>query len=459
MQAPSPRQLQIGSILLTLLPLYYLSFTVRFSKHAAFLSASETQAQLEEDISTFVSTALTVQVDDPLNLSAIAELCAQQSWRPSIITTLDDAVGGPGNVRSDILDFVYFTISAGASIVVPPFQSRAKDDLSSLWNGKIDFANFFDAENFIAILSEACPQIRVFRTEDEAGGQEIKSAHRFQPPSLRTDLDPKLTREAGLADFERFLQEQGITGEKDTIVMLGRTLWDSIDTFTNPPLRRSIGRLVQLHPDIRRLAETVTANLVLRYGLDLDPNDRIHHHAFMGAHLRTEQDARNAHWLEDPHADFEGQTDAYLAQAAVSELDLIYTASGNETELQRFAWKAKEQYNITVVWKYQLLQDEDVEELKMLSWDQQALVDYEVMMKCSSFGGFVRSSFSWNIAMRRHEVTGKWASGKRKDPYWMRRLKGGNVYGMESVAFDDGLSRVWGRDGWSEHKIGKGMWP
>jgi hypothetical protein len=61
--------------------------------------------------------------------------------------------------------------------------------------------------------------------------------------------------------------------------------------------------------------------------------------------------------------------------------------------------------------------------------------------------------------MRRHEVVGQWARGKREDPYWMRSLKEGDVYGMESVAFDDGLSRVWGRDGWSEHKIGRGMWP
>lgn len=458
MQHPSPRQLQIGSILLSLLPLYYLSYTVRLSRHATFLNASETQAQLDEDIAQFVETALTVQVDDPFNISAISDFCAQQQWRPHIITTLDDAVGGLGNVRSDVLDFVYFTISTGSSIIVPPFQSRAKDDLSSLWNGKIDFANFFDPDNFIAILNEACPQMRVFRTEEEAGGQGIKNPHRFQPPSLRSDLDPKLTREAGLNAFENFLQEQGITEEDDTIVMLGRTLWDSIDTFTNPPLRRSIGRLVQLHPDIRRLAET-TANLAVRFGLDLDPNDRIHRNAFMGAHLRTEQDAQDAHWLENPHADFEGQTDAYLAQAVVNGLDIIYTASGNETDLQRFADKAKEQYNITVVWKHQLLEGEDLEELKIFTWDQQALVDYEVMMKCSSFGGFVRSSFSWNIAMRRHEVVGQWARGKREDPYWMRRLKEGDVYGMESVAFDDGLSRVWGRDGWSEHKIGRGMWP
>lgn len=465
MQRPLQLQLQLAGVLLTLLPLYYLSYTVRISRHAEFLTSTETKAQLEEDIDNFVSTALTVQVDDPFDISPIVELCSQQSWRPNLIFTLDDAVGGVGNVRADILDFVYFTIISGSSLIVPPFQSRAKDDLSSLWNGKIDFSNFFDDENFLSILNTACPQMSVYRTEDDALGQGAeKFPSRFDTPSLRSDLHGASAVEKGMKQFENFLLQQSIDSrdtEKKTIVMLGRTLWDSIDTFSNPPLRRSMGRLLQFRPDIRELAETVIANLASKYNLVLDPRDRIHRIAFMGAHLRTESDAAEAHWLEEPHSNFSAQTDAYLAQVVASGLDVIYTASGNETDLQAFAAKAKHEYNVTVTWKSDVLKGTVAERaLEELSWDQQGLVDYEVMLEASVFGGFVRSSFSWNIAMRRHEVVEFDAEGKREDPYWMRKLKGdGELYGMRSVAFDDGLSRIWGRDAWSEGKIVRGMWP
>jgi hypothetical protein len=40
--------------------------------------------------------------------------------------------------------------------------------------------------------------------------------------------------------------------------------------------------------------------------------------------------------------------------------------------------------------------------LKGLSFDQQALVDYLVLLKSSQFAGVGHSSFAWNIALKRH---------------------------------------------------------
>jgi hypothetical protein len=48
--------------------------------------------------------------------------------------------------------------------------------------------------------------------------------------------------------------------------------------------------------------------------------------------------------------------------------------------------------------KSELLRGEDLEEPEAMSWDQQALVDYEVMLKSSFFAGLQQSS----IAVRRH---------------------------------------------------------
>jgi hypothetical protein len=50
--------------------------------------------------------------------------------------------------------------------------------------------------------------------------------------------------------------------------------------------------------------------------------------------------------------------------------------------------------------------ERELKEMKALTWDQRGLIDYEVLLRSSLFGGTHESSFSWNVAMRRHVVTG-----------------------------------------------------
>ena len=59
-----------------------------------------------------------------------------------------------------------------------------------------------------------------------------------------------------------------------------------------------------------------------------------------------------------------------------------------------------EQHGITVMTKSELLHGEDLEELKAMSWDQQALVDYEMMLKSSFFAGLQQSSFLTTLLSR-----------------------------------------------------------
>jgi hypothetical protein len=44
--------------------------------------------------------------------------------------------------------------------------------------------------------------------------------------------------------------------------------------------------------------------------------------------------------------------------------------------------------------------------MEEMTWDQLALVDYEILIRSNVFGGTWESSFAWNIAVRRHEVQG-----------------------------------------------------
>ena len=51
--------------------------------------------------------------------------------------------------------------------------------------------------------------------------------------------------------------------------------------------------------------------------------------------------------------------------------------------------------------------EKEREELSQMTWDQQGLVDYEVMLRASRLGGTWESSFGWNLAMRRHVAMGR----------------------------------------------------
>jgi hypothetical protein len=335
MAAISKRQLQLAAIFTTLIPLYLL-----LDHWYTPTGFGVTNAR---DVAWYTKTALGVQVDDPFNISAVAALCAEQkSWRPNLYITIDDANGGIGNVRAAMIDFLYFAISAGTSIVASPISRRSDRDLGSLWNGMMPFDNFFDVDNLVSVLNRACPQMVVYKTQEEFKG--FTCLTRFQPTSLRSDLqDEELEPQVFFKRFDDFLVQQNIVDYANkTLVPLGRTLWDSIDTTTQPHLRRAIGRLVQPRPDVRRLAETIIANLGVQYDMHIAPSSRIHKHAFMGAHLRTETDAHDAHRLDKPEDAFDGQTDSYLSQALASGLQVLYVASGNASDIERFASKACE---------------------------------------------------------------------------------------------------------------------
>lgn len=72
---------------------------------------------------------------------------------------------------------------------------------------------------------------------------------------------------------------------------------------------------------------------------------------------------------------------------------------------------------MAVVTKYDLLRGLDLEQLSNLTWDQQALVDYLVLLRSSYFMGMAESSFAWAIAVKRRVTSKTGSCGFRKGLY------------------------------------------
>ena len=183
-----------------------------------------------------------------------------------------------------------------------------------------------------------------------------------------------------------------------------------------PALVRTFGRVLRSPPRMRRLAASVLHALSTRYELSVNPKVGLTKSSYFGVHLRTAEDAAAVGW-----AGYEQQASACLTVASAANVSVIYAASGDPDHLAQLTEDAMQKHGIVVTTKSDLLHGEELEELKSLSWDQQALVDFEMMLKSSYFTGLQPSSFSYSIAVKRHTTLmsrkpGQWWTDDELDP-------------------------------------------
>jgi hypothetical protein len=167
---------------------------------------------------------------------------------------------------------------------------------------------------------------------------------------------------------------------------------------------------------------------------------------FLGAHLRVEADAEFAKF-----PGYQSQAPFYLEEAQRLNLTTIYLATGSPEHRERFQKDARA-LGITVYVKEDLLEPEELAVLKSLTWDQQALVDYDVLLYSCRFCGAVRSSFSWLIVADRTtlpEAEYSRIQGSIAANSIMRGRKDGR--------YVDGLSSIVGK--WESTRPPVGTWP
>lgn len=177
----------------------------------------------------------------------------------------------------------------------------------------------------------------------------------------------------------------------------------------------SFSGVLPIRHDIARFAASVLFEMNHRFKLKIDPWEGITTRAYLGAHFRisppetfvqlsNDQQSEPAPivTLSSPWPKYEKLSSHFLALAAEAALPVIYVASGNVSSNYRLADDA---YTLSppipVLTKSDLLSPQEKQALWKLSWDQQAAVDYLVLLKSSYFAGVGVSGFSWDMATRR----------------------------------------------------------
>lgn len=183
-------------------------------------------------------------------------------------------------------------------------------------------------------------------------------------------------------------------------------LWEYPRWHDGPEFSNTYGGLLKFNKQVMRLGKKALENMQTfarqraRTGdpLEIEAKSRAvdDASAFFGVHLRTEADAISF-WPT-----YEEQEEAYLDKAEELGLAVAYVATGNLSEAHKFSAAADDKLGMAVVSKADLLTGDDADELASLSWDQQGLVDYIVLVGSEYFVGNSRSSFSILTTQKRH---------------------------------------------------------
>jgi len=347
----------------------------------------------------------------PVESEAIAAVCAKTEWNPNLVFTCPHPFGGIGNQKNSILICLRQAIATGGSLVVPQIVLRREDDPSEcISDNRSSLSFMFDTQHFVDSLRLSCPGLTLHNLVED-----IPHYENATQPSMPNSIMPESYGLEGLPfphdltepqtwpeQFFARLAQNNLTmsSEAPLIIELGRHYMSYPVHSDNQDFVESFGSILKFRSDVRRLATKALVCLSRNYSIPMNFSAPFQENAFVGVHLRTEYDARMV-WGGWEYGRYEAQFNASLEHVLSTNLSLIYLTSGDMDEAAKYA-NDMSRYNLTVITKHDLLNQEELEELLALKWDQQALVDFLVMLETSSFGGVGHSSFSWSIALKRH---------------------------------------------------------
>ncbi|KKY39319.1 putative alternative oxidase [Diaporthe ampelina] len=372
----------------------------------------------------FVRQAIDVEFPTPIDYTPIREICTRtpSNFRPGLLFTCEGQHGGIGMLRNQILKCVRYAISGGGALVVPSIALRNPSDLTDIeTTNEVPLDYLLDREAFVRHLTQGCPGLRVYERAEDFPAYERRVevdliGDQFEPDHPREGLRfPREWRRF----FDEWLEGQfGVGSSSSSIfspdapvhVRMGQSFLEYPVHDDGDAFAREFGKVLSFRNDTRAMAAKVLWELKSRFALPIDPATAISPGAFYGAHLRLEEDAV---WAWPPeewrYSRVEEQFREQLENLARTGLRVVYVASGDQSVVDLFAERLRAsdlvQGDVAVVTKYDLLRGPDRERLESLTFDQQALVDFLIMFKASAFMGVAHSSFPWNVALRRHEVS------------------------------------------------------
>jgi len=329
----------------------------------------------------------------------------------------------------------------------------------------VPLSYLFDVDNLKNILSAHCPQMKVYNSlNDLYDVPSVLEPRKFNIKDLTTHFHngTVLLRPHDLApQFHHWLDTESPPAKRKypIRVHMESTVYTFPVAADDADVSRNFGRMLHVRQDARRLAAATLYTLSGRYRLSIDPRQAHRasaaNESFAGIHLRTERDVDG----KDHFPDYATQASAYFSHLVESQAHMAYLASGADDanagggggggpgaheDILAFQRRAAE-FGVTVVTKRDLLEGEELDALRRLSWDQRALVDYEVLLRAGEVLGTGASSFAWSLALRRAQAFGKGIEGSEDvDSGVLWRDEYSTLYGNKYPDFTGAMKQtIW----------------
>lgn len=304
--------------------------------------------------------------------------------------------------------------------VIHPRQAFDKMETSFGWDVDLPLDYMFESHHYFNTLAQDCPQLRILNETTGEPGLVIPTKEEAIP-CKGAEMKPKWLTNIVVKEPAKWrpsfddwiddvvLKQAGIPAlSNDHLV---RISWDDEIQFNWPTsqdgldFRNDWGHLAVLPRHVRELSARALHSLYQRLGCPDSP-DRPSRACFLGVHIRLEADAVVENWDS-----YEVQLRHVREQLAEHSLSSLYVATGTASDVDRLRADLADvrirvndthEAPVAIFQKWDLFDEDDLAVMDGLTWDQMALVDYDVMLRASRFSGIWESSWTWSIAMRRH---------------------------------------------------------
>lgn len=390
-------------------------------------------------------TDLSTDIRGVYDGQSLYNLCSSKyiKWNPDVVFECPPLEGGYGNVRNAALTCLRLTIEFGGSLVMPQISRRNPKDIGDFrTKHMMPFDYLFDTAHFKSTLATYCPQLTIH--DNLAALEKHPGISRKALTLTPYDL-PNITHNGPVISnlpkirksFHAWLKNANSEHHTPIRVSLtARIIWTWPTSYDRNSLVRSFSGVVRLSRQVRLPAAEALYSLASEHLPRLSSGARRKSKKtdftlpFVGIHLRAEKDAQQYHLTN-----YTLQTNYYLSRLKSDLLPSlfhtstsgddknkattipIYIASGDSAQIERFAKQLSFVHPaIKVVTKASLLPEAA---LSALTWDQQALVDFQVMERAAYVMGVRESSFAWTLALKRAAAANWVVGGFPSGPCWV----------------------------------------
>lgn len=397
--------------------------------------------------------------------SALQELCSSRDWHENRVMSCETGKEGVTSVRQWQLQCIRVAIEAGATTVILPsivqrkdrYFQRGKRAHAPLTGVAMDY--MFDFHHLNDTLGAHCPRIKLatsisdfhdvysllgatnFKLGDPVGMDEKSKGAEYILPKPE-EWAPK---------FDTWVEEQQAKAPPTSHLSDPYRLHFMASKVHFPvyhdsaQIRRDLSAALRFRRDARVLASAALYRLVSKYGVNLDPHKATVRTGFAGIHMRLELDVQEGKAKNAP--DFAYQASESVKYVSGTGLSLAFLASGGPQEKTASFIEGAREFNLTVLTKDMLLDDKEKAQLRSFSYDQQAIVDYEIMRYATRMVGIGVSTFSSDLALVRADMYSDMPIEDTPEP------------DSTMMWHDDFTSLIWRIDGvkWSDWV--KSWWP